>query len=108
MQQVGVGRRVEAESVAAHIGNQAGAGGVCGVEELVRIGKGSLLLRVEVLAVGGSKERADMVIEPPRQLGRGDVFEVDDRVFHAGKVALVQAAIGRMLQTLIAVGLRPA
>ena len=42
-----------------------------------------------------------MVVEPPGDLGRGRVFEVDDGILVAGELALVKKHAGAVHQALI-------
>ena len=59
------------------------------------------LLALEVLLVFFVKKRALMMIEPPGQLLRGEILEIDDGVLVAGEVAQVEERSGAVQQSLV-------
>ena len=54
-----------------------------------------------MLVILGREEGRLVVIEPPGDLGRGGVLEIDDGVFVAGEVALVKQGAGAMDKAVI-------
>ncbi len=76
--QLGQRLHVETELRAGHVGQQLGAGFVIGVVELV-----AAAVLPKVLGVGGSEERALVMVKPPGHARRARVFEIDDGVFIA-------------------------
>jgi len=85
------------------VGEEAGAGDVIGIKELARAADGVVLAIDEVLVVGGGEEGGLVVIEPPGDVGRGGVFEVDDGVFVARELALVKQRPGAMDEAVVLV-----
>ena len=68
----------------------------------LRAGAGRVLLAGQkILLVLGREKGRQMMVEPPCDLGRGRVLEVDDGVFIAGKLALVEERAGAMHQAVI-------
>ena len=57
------------------------------------------------MVLGGEKG-GKMVIEPPGDFGRGGVFEVDNGVFVAGEIALVEERAGAVHEAVVLIGWR--
>ena len=98
MDQLGDRRGIKAEARGCDVGQEAGAGGVIGVEELVRAADGIFLAIEKVLLVPRGEECREMMVEPPGNARRGRVFEVDDGVLVAGKLTLVKERAGAVHQ----------
>ena len=101
--QLGHRRGVKAEARGRDVRQKAGAGGVFGIEKLARGADRVLLAGQEVLVILRREKRRKMMIEPPGDPRRGRVFEIDDGVFVAGKLALVEERAGAMHQPVILV-----
>jgi hypothetical protein len=83
------------------VGQKAGAGGVIGIKKLAPR-RGLVPLVVEkALLVRGSQKGRKMVVEPPGNPRRGGVFEIDNGVFVAGKLALVKERAGAVYQAVV-------
>jgi hypothetical protein len=59
------------------------------------------LMMQEVFMVFGSQERALMVVEPPGDLGRRRVLEVDDRILVSREILLVKERTSTMQEAKI-------
>ena len=94
LDQLGCRRGMKAEALLGHRSQELGAALEVGIVEL---GVGLLLL--EVGRVGGGKESALVVVEPPGDARRRGVLEVHDRVLVAIELGLVEQAAGAMHQT---------
>ncbi len=77
------------------------AGCVLRVEELVRRTHRIALAGLEMLMILRRQKRRQMMIEPPRNLWRSRVLEIDNRILIAGKVALVEERPCSMHQPVI-------
>ena len=87
--------------VGGDVRDKAGAGSEIGIAKLV-IAAGRILLAGQIiLLVLGRKEGRQMMVKPPRDPGRGGVFEVDDGVLVAVKFALVKERAGAVQQAVI-------
>ncbi len=80
---------------------KAGAGRVIGIEELVRAAHRVLLAVEKALLVFRRQKRRLMMVEPPCDLRRSRVLEVDDGVLIAAEFALVKQRAGAMHQPVI-------
>jgi len=80
-----VGDRSGIETVTRRgdVGQEAGAGGVGGIEELAGAADRVLLAGQEMLVILRGEEGRLVMIEPPSDAGRGRVFEINDGVFVA-------------------------
>ena len=79
---------------------ETGAGGVGGIEELALGALRILAAGEKVGVVLGCEEGGEMVVEPPGDPGRRGIFEVDNGVFVAGEVALVEKRASAMHQAV--------
>jgi hypothetical protein len=52
------------------------------------------LILFEVGGIGGRKKSAFVVIEPPRDFRRAGILEIDDGVFVAGEIGLIEEGAG--------------
>jgi hypothetical protein len=57
-----------------------------------------------MLMIMGREKGRLVVIEPPGDLWRGGVLEIDDGVLVAGEIALVKERAGAMHQAVILIG----
>ncbi len=85
MYEIGHGSGIEAKALLRDHGNKTGAGLEIRIVELA-----IALVVLEVRGVGGREKRAFMMVEPPRNLRRTGVFEVDDGVLVAVEVGLIK------------------
>ena len=92
---------IEAVTGCGNVSQKAGAGGVLGVKELARAADRVLLAGQEMLVILGREEGRLVVIEPPRDVWRGRVLEIDDGILVAGELALVKKRTGAMDQAVI-------
>src|ERR1019366_7112652 len=76
---------IEAEMLLRDHGDETGAGLVIGIVKLA-----VALVLFEVLGIGRRKKSALVMIEPPSDLGRTGVFEVDDGVLVAVELVLIE------------------
>ena len=74
---------VESEFGAGYVGQQLGAGLIVSIVKLV-----AAAVLAEILGVGGSKERALVMVKPPGHARRAGIFEIDDGIFIAIKERL--------------------
>jgi len=100
----GEGSGVEAEPLARDVGDEAGAGDVGGVVELaaLEVGAGAVRLGLpgeEIELVLGREEGALVVIEPPRDAGRGGILEVDDGVLAVDEGSFIEQRPGAVHQS---------
>ena len=84
---------IEAEALLGDGGYEAGAGFEIGIVKFA-----AALVLFEVVSILGRKECALVMIEPPGNLGRAGVFEVDNGVFVAVKICFVEKRAGAMQQ----------
>jgi len=101
--EVGDRRGVEAELRGGNVGDEAGARGVCGIEELAGGAGWILLAGKEVLLILGREECGEVVIEPPGDARRSRVLEVDDGVLVASKLAFVEERAGAVNEAVVGV-----
>ncbi len=94
MHQVGYRSGIETKPLLGDGGDKAGAGFEIGIVKLA-----IALVLFKVACVGGSKERALVMIEPPGDFGRAGILEIDDGVFVAIKLLLVKQRPGAMKQS---------
>jgi len=80
---------IETEALLRNHGDETGARFECGIVELA-----ITLILLEVLGVGGSEERALVMIEPPGNVRRARVLEIDDGVFVTVKLLLIKQRTG--------------
>ena len=77
--------RVEPKLRAGHIRQKLGAGFVIRIVELV-----AAMVLAEVLRIGGSQERALVMIKPPGHERRTRIFKIDDGILIAVKQAVLE------------------
>ena len=87
------GTRIEAEALLRDHGDETGAGLETRVVKLA-----VALILLEMGGVGRREKGAFVVIEPPGNVGRTGVFEIDNRVLIAVKLLLVEKSAGSMQQ----------
>ena len=87
--EVGDGLRVESEALLRDHRDEASAGFEIGIVELA-----VALVLLEVFGVGGRKKGAFVVIEPPSDGGGTRVLEIDDGVFVAVELLLIEQSAG--------------
>jgi hypothetical protein len=54
-----------------------------------------------MLGVGFGKKRALMMVEPPGDLGRAAIFEIDDGVLDSLEVRFIEELIGAVEETFV-------
>ncbi len=91
--QIGQRRRIEAETLLPDHGNETGTGLESRIVELP-----IALVALKMRGVGRREKRALMMIEPPCDLRRTRIFEIDDGIFVTGKMRLVEQRPGAMQQ----------
>jgi len=89
MHQLGHGRGIKTETLLRDHGDETGARLEIGIVELA-----VALVLFEVLGVGGREEGALVMVEPPGNFGRTGVFEIDDGVFVAVELILIEQSTG--------------
>ena len=89
----GDGARIEAEVLLRDHRNKTGAGLESRIVELA-----VALILLEVGSIGRRKKSAFVVIEPPGDFGRTGILEIDDGIFVAVKLALVEKGARTMQQ----------
>ena len=80
---------IEAETLLGHGRNETGAGLEVGIIELA-----IALVLLEVGGIGGREECALVMVEPPGDLRRTGIFEIDDRVLIAVEIFFVEQGAG--------------
>src|SRR5579862_331954 len=91
--QIGYRGGIKPEALLRDHGDEAGAGFEGGIVKLA-----IAFIVLEVSGIGGREKCALVVIEPPRNLRRTRVFEVDDGVFVAVKMRFVEKRPGAVQQ----------
>ena len=102
--ELGDGSGVEAELGGRDVGEEAGAGDVIGIVKAVAFVTAVGDAVEVVLLIFRGEKGAEVVIEPPGDFGRWGVFEVDDGVFVAGEVGLIEEGAGAVDETAELVG----
>jgi hypothetical protein len=85
---------IEAEALLRDHGDEAGAGFEIGIIKLA-----VALILLKVLGIGRREEGALVMVEPPGNFGRAGIFEVDNGVFLAIELILVEQSAGAVDQT---------
>ena len=94
MNQIRNRRGIESESLLRNHGDKTGAR----LERrIVKLAVALILL--EVLGVSGREKRALVVIEPPGDVRRTGVFEIDDRIFVAVELLFIEQRSRAVNQT---------
>ena len=101
--QVGDRCGIESETCRADVRQKAGARGVVRIEELARSADRVLLAGKKMLVILRGEKGREMVVEPPGNARRGRVLEVDNRVFIARKLTLVEECTGAMDEAVIVI-----
>ena len=103
--QLGNRLRIEPELRRPDMRQKAGAGCVVGIEKFPRCrtpGPSGSLRKCSWSC--GVRNAREMMVEPPGDLRRGRILEVDNRVLVAGKLALIKQRASPMHQPVIIVG----
>ena len=85
MNQLGERLHVKTKFRAGHVRQELGAGLVIRIVEFV-----AAAILAEILRVGGSQERALVMVKPPGHARRTRIFEIDDGIFIAVKQAVLE------------------
>src|SRR5271165_543288 len=93
MHEIGNGSGIEAEALLRDHGNKTSAGFEIGIVEFL-----IALIALEVCSVVGRKKCALVMVEPPCDLRRTGVLEVDDGIFVTVELGFVKQRPGAMQQ----------
>jgi len=89
MDEICQGCRIKTETLLRYHGNEAGTGLEIWIVELA-----ITLILLEVGGIRRGEESAQMMIEPPGNLWRTGIFEINDRIFVTVKMLFVKQGDG--------------